>query len=280
MMSTARANTSIPVTAPEFFFPGGRSGVLLVHGLSGTPTEMRFVGKGLQRAGFTVYAPRLAGHCSDEAALLATGWQDWFASVEAAAERLRNHVDHLYVGGLSMGAVLALLLAAERPLLVNGVAAYGTTLRYDGWTIPRIARLAFLLPLVTGLGFGRTRRFAECYPYGIKDERTRKRIVDCMQSGDAAAAGLVGIPWAALAEFYRLAERVRRRLAEIVAPCLIVHAVDDDIASARNAQVIADRVSGPVNLVWLHDSYHMVTLDRQRQRVVEATAQFFSRSPP
>jgi carboxylesterase len=270
----------IPVTAPEFFFPGGRSGMLLVHGLSGTPTEMRFVGKGLQRAGFTVYAPRLAGHCSNEAALLATGWQDWFASVEAGAERLRNHVDHLYVGGLSMGAVLALLLAAERPLLVNGVAAYGTTLRYDGWTIPRIARLAFLLPLITRLGLGRTRRFAECYPYGIKDERTRKRILDCMQSGDSAAAGLVGIPWGALAEFYRLAERVRRRLAEIVAPCLIVHAVDDDIASARNAQVIADRVSGPVNLVWLQDSYHMVTLDRQRRRVVEATAQFFSRSPP
>ena len=266
-------------TAPEFYFPGGRSGVLLIHGLSGTPTEMRFVGRGLHRAGFTVYGPRLAGHCSDEAALLATGWEDWFTSVEAAAERLRNHVDRLYVAGLSMGAVLALLLAAERPLLVDGVAAYGTTFRYDGWVIPRIARLAFLLPLATRLGIGRGRRFSECYPYGIKDERTRKRIVECMQAGDSAAAGLVGIPWLALAEFYRLAERVRGQLARIVAPCLIVHAVDDDIASADNARLIAARVSGPVHLEWLQDSYHMVTLDRQRQRVVDATEQFFSRRP-
>jgi carboxylesterase len=265
----------IPHSAPEFFYQGGRSGVLLIHGLSGTPTEMRFVGKGLHHAGFTVYGPRLAGHCGDEAALLATGWRDWYASVEAAAERLRPQVDRLFVAGLSMGAVLALHLAAQRPLLVDGVALYGTTLRHDGWTIPPVARLAFLLPFVTRLGIGHGRRFSECYPYGIKDERTRMRILDCMRAGDSAAAGLVGIPWLALADFYRLAARVRRELAAVVAPCLIVHAVEDDIANARNAALVAQHVSGPVNTVWLEDSYHMVTLDRQRQRVVDVSVEFF-----
>jgi carboxylesterase len=269
----------IACTAPEFYLPGGRDGVLLIHGLSGTPTEMRFVGKGLQRAGFTVYAPRLAGHCADELALLATGWEDWYASVETAAERLRDRVDRMFVAGLSMGAVLTLALAARRPLLMEGVALYGVTFRYDGWSIPKIARLAFLLPLATRLGIGRDRRFCESFPYGIKDERTRQRIVECMRAGDSAAAGLLGIPWPSLAQAYELAASVRRELSAVVTPCLILHAEHDDIADVRNARMTAARVSGPVDLRVFTDSYHMLTLDRERQRVVDLSVDFFHRPP-
>lgn len=261
-------------SAPEFLLEGGSTGVLLIHGLSGTPTELRFIGKGLHRAGFTVYAPRLAGHCGDESSLLATGWRDWFAGIEVAAEALRSRVDRLFVAGLSMGAVLALHLAARRPLLVDGLALYGITLRYDGWSIPSIARFAFLLPLATRLGIGRGRRFSECHPYGIKDQRIRQHILDCMNAGNTAAAGLLGIPWPSLAEFYSLATRVRSELPAVVAPCLIIHALDDDIANMRNAELTAARVSGPVRNVWLKDSYHMITLDRERHRVVESTVEF------
>src|SRR6266404_1320402 len=88
----------------DYYLPGGRSGVLLIHGLTGTPTEMRLVGKGLNRNGFTVYGMQLAGHCGDEADLLKTGWHDWYRSVVEAAERLGNEVDNLFVAGLSMGA--------------------------------------------------------------------------------------------------------------------------------------------------------------------------------
>src|SRR6478752_5531820 len=104
-----------------FQFEGDRRGVILVHGLTGTPAEMLLVGKRLHREGFTVHGVQLAGHCGDEADLLATGWRDWYASVEAAALALRPRVDSLFVAGLSMGALLALLLAAERPALVDGV---------------------------------------------------------------------------------------------------------------------------------------------------------------
>lgn len=259
----------------EFFLPGGRSGVLLIHGLTGTPSEMRFVGNGLNRAGFTVYGMQLAGHCGDESTLVATGWHDWVTSVEAALDRLRLHVDQVFVAGLSMGAVLALLVAARQPDQVKGLALYGTTLAYDGWTIPWFARFAFLLPLAIGLGIGRNRRFVECHPFGIKDERIRRRIVEFMSSGNSGAAGLLGNPWPALAEFYGLARHVRRQLKNVRAPCLIVHAVEDDVASVRNARYVAEKVNGPVQSLWLHDSYHMVTIDRQRQLVASASADFF-----
>jgi carboxylesterase len=98
----------------EFHLRGNRCGVLLIHGLTGTPTEMRFVGNGLNRAGFSVLGMQLAGHCGDERDLLATGWRDWYASVLAAADRLREQVDHLFVAGLSIGGILAVKLAIDR----------------------------------------------------------------------------------------------------------------------------------------------------------------------
>src|SRR5438477_6307703 len=93
----------------DFHFDGGRDGVLLIHGLTGTPNEMLLLGKGLHRAGFTVSGMQLAGHCGNQDDLLATGWRDWYASVENSAHKLRSRVDRVYVAGLSMGALLALL---------------------------------------------------------------------------------------------------------------------------------------------------------------------------
>jgi len=262
----------------EFHFEGGREGVLLIHGLTGTPTEMRMLGKGLNRAGFTVVGVRLAGHCGSEDDLLATTWQDWYASVEAAAEQLRGRVDRLFVAGLSMGAVLALRLAAVRPDWVDGVGVYGATFRHDGWSIPWTGRhLSFILPVFKRLGIGRHRSFMEQPPYGIRDERLRAQISAAMLSGDSEAAGLPGNPWHALAEMWWLARDVRRRLPDVVAPCFIAHATDDDVASTANADMVARGVRGPVEMLLLADSYHMITIDRERRTLIERSADFFTR---
>lgn len=262
----------------EFHFEGGRDGVLLIHGLTGTPTEMRMLGKGLNRAGFTVVGVRLAGHCGSEEDLLATTWQDWYASVEAAAEQLRGKVDRLFVAGLSMGAVLALRLAAMRPGWVDGVGVFGATFRHDGWSIPWVGRhMSFVLPVCKRLGIGRHRTFLEQPPYGIRDERLRAQVSAAMLSGDSEAAGLPGNPWHALAEMWWLARDVRRRLPDVLAPCFIAHAADDDVASTANADLVARRVRGPVEMLLLADSYHMITIDRERRMLIERTADFFSR---
>ncbi|MBB5358667.1 carboxylesterase [Rhodanobacter sp. ANJX3] len=259
----------------DFFFEGGRSGVLLIHGLTGTPMEMKLLGKGLNRAGFTVHGMQLAGHCGNVDDLLATGWHDWYASVEKAADELRSKVDHLFVGGLSMGALLALKLAAERPEQVCGVGVYGATFRYDGWSIPAVARLSFLLPLFKKLGIGRNRSFMEAPPYGIRDERLRAQVSTAMLGGDSAAAGLPGNPWYSLAEMYELAADVRQRLSQVTAPCLVAHASEDDVASVKNAELVMREVSAPVELLLLKDSYHMITIDKERRTLIERSAAFF-----
>ena len=260
-----------------FQYEGGRDGVLLIHGLTGTPAEMRAVGKGLNRAGFTVVGVQLAGHCGSESDLVATTWEDWYASVEAAADELRGRVDRLFVAGLSMGAVLALRLAAVRPGWIAGVGVFGATFRYDGWSIGWTGRLSFLLPAFKRLGIGQHRSFIEQPPYGIRDERLRAQVSAAMFSGDSEAAGLPGNPWPALAEMVELSRDVRRRLPDVTAPCFIAHAADDDVASIANADLVARRVRGPVEMLLLADSYHMITIDRERRMLIERTADFFGR---
>ena len=266
------------ITDVSFFFKGGRAGVLLIHGLTGTPAEMQILGKGLHKAGFTVYGMQLAGHCGDEDDLLATNWHDWYDSVNRAADRLLQHVDILFVGGLSMGAVLSLKLAADRPDDVKGVGVYGPTFSYDGWSIPRyIQKSVFLLKWFKTFGIFRKSVFIERPPYGLKDERIRKTVSESMLSGDSTKGGLAGNPLGSLAEMQELAKVTKAQLPMVKAPCLIMHSNDDDIANMEtNSGLVARSVSGPVKMMPLENSYHMITIDRDRKTVINESVAFFS----
>lgn len=261
----------------RFFYPGGRTGVLLIHGLTGTPLEMKFVGRQLAQRGYTVYGMQLAGHCVDADTLIKTGWQDWLGSVLEAHDELALQVDRVFVAGLSMGALLALQLAISRPDGVNGLGLYAPMLRFDGWSIPWTRHLAWLLPFLVRLPGGRQRAFPEAHPFGIKDDRIRRMVAGYLESGDARNAGLAGFPWPSLVQFRQLVRRVLPRLGEVKAPTLIVHPVEDDLASSRNALGIGRRLAGPVEWEWLHDSYHVITVDRQRGHVAASTGDFMVR---
>ncbi|CAH1660630.1 alpha/beta hydrolase [Chelatococcus asaccharovorans] len=247
-------------------YAGDRTGFLLVHGLGGTPAELRLVVRALHRAGRTVHCPQLAGHCGTEADLVATGWRDWANSVLAELERMRETCERVIVGGLSMGAVLALHAAAERPDAVDGLALYAPTLRYDGWSIPRYA---FLLKWLINTPAGRRYSFIEREPYGIKDPRVRNIILNAMTSGDSAEAGLHRTPSRAVQQMWQLITDTRRRLSSITCPALLVHARDDDVAGLSNAFEIQRRLGGLVDAVILDDSYHLVTIDQQHHILIE-----------
>ena len=273
---------SLCVTPHEFARPGhgdsARTGALLVHGMTGTPTEMQMLAKGLNREGFTVYAVQLAGHCGTTQDLMQTRWQDWLASVESGLARLSGQVDRVVVVGLSMGALLALLVAASSGRQIAGVCALSPTLRLDGWRLPAYTRLAFLLPLFRGLGIGRNRIFMEAPPYGIKDQALRQRIVEKMQSGHSAQAGLPGNPWWTVLELRRLSAHVRSRLSQIHAPTLVMHARDDDMSDVSNAHdIMRGLVNAETELVLLEDSYHMITIDRERRTVIARVNDFVKR---
>jgi len=269
-----KGHVSMP---PAFRFEGGAEGVLLVHGLGRTPDEMRLLGKGLNRAGFTVLGVALAGHGGSEEDLIASNWRAWYASVEAAADELRGQVDRMFVAGSSMGALLALRLAALHPDWVAGLGVFGATFRYDGWSTGWAARMSFLLPLFKRLGIGRHRRLLQWPPHGFHEQRLREHFGRSMPGGPDGASLREGDPWHAVAETVELARDVRRRLPSVLAPCFIAHALDDEVASAANADLVARHVRGPVEMLLLADSYHMITIDRERRMLIERSADFFDR---
>jgi carboxylesterase len=254
-----------------YYVAGGRTGVLLMHGLCGTPTEMRFVANGLARSGCTVYCPMLAGHGGSEEDIKATTWLDWYESAEKALDHLRKNCDTVIVGGLSTGAVLALLLAARRPADVHGTALLAPTLWLNGWLIPwyaRLFRLVFSRRVANLIGF------PDLHPHGIKDERIREFIRNALFSGDSSVAGLPSTPGGAVLEHRRLVKAVRAELAGIHQPALIIHPREDDYADLDNAWYLQRHLKGLVDMVVLDDSYHIVTVDRQRHLVVERIAAF------
>ena len=256
------------VTTPDFSlrYAGGRTGFLLIHGLGGTPVEMRVVARALNRAGHTVHCPQLAGHCAGEAELLATGWRDWARSVFDELDRMRAICDRVIVGGLSMGAVMAMHVAAARPEGVDGLALYAPTLWYDGWSIPRYS---FLLKWLIRTPFARRYSFVEREPYGVKDLRARSVITAAITRGNSAEAGLLGTPSGALQQMWELIAQTRREMPTIRCPALLLHAREDDIASLSNAFYIQRHLGGLVDAVILDDSYHLVTIDQQRDIVIE-----------
>ena len=253
---------------------GGQTGVLLIHGMCGTPAEMRFVANGLARAGYTVHCPQISGQCGSEANVKAATWQDWYECAEQALDELRRECDVVIVGGLSSGAVLALLLAANRPQDIHALTLFAPTLWLNGWTIPwyarlfRIVNLKFLANLID---------FPDRHPHGIKDARIREFIKAALSSTDASVAGLPNTPGGAVLEHRWLVHALMKVVSTIRQPTLILHPREDDYAALSNLSYLQRNLAGMVDTIVLDDSYHIVTIDQQRHVVVERTTTFIDR---
>jgi len=256
------------------------TGILLVHGITGSPAEMKPLVRKLTAEGFEVACPPLAGHCSTLAELKETRWTDWYKSLEIALDDLRTRCHTVFVSGLSMGALLALKLAADHPDLIGGVATLSATFFYDGWNVPRL-RQRFLLPLVIYSPLRFFLSYHEPSPYGIKDDRIRT-MIDAVYRGQCEGLpetyGYSEFPGVTIRETFRLIAAAKRELPAIVAPLLIVHSTEDDMASLKNAAFLANNVSSTiVETFYVDDTYHVLTLDKRRDDVAARVAEFFVR---
>jgi carboxylesterase len=264
----------------DIFEKRGEAGVLLAHGITGAPTEMKPLVRKLAAAGFTVACPQLSGHCSTLKELKQTRWTDWYGTLEASLRMLREECSSVFVSGLSMGALLALQLAANHPREVDGVATLSATFFYDGWNVPRFSQ-RFLLPLAMHSPLRYFWSYHEPSPYGIKDERLRN-IIAAVYASDTTHMpekyGYSEFPGVTIRETFRLIKAVKRDLGRIVAPLLIVHATEDDMASLENAKFLAARVaSSEVETFFIDDTYHVLTLDKRKNDVADRVAAFFGR---
>jgi carboxylesterase len=253
--------------------PGGENAVLLIHGLTGSPYELMYMAKRLNKEGFSVMVPCLSGHGTSADDLIKTGWKDWYQTVEEAfAELKRNHYK-VSVSGLCMGAVLALKLAADVGDDVVGISLMSTTLFYDGWNVPWFK---FLINLLYFTPFRNIASYQEREPFGIKNERLRRLMVNAMKSDSGA---LSNFPCTGMYEQLKLVKVVRKEMNKITSPTQIIHSIEDDVASLRNVDYIEKHISSKhIDKVLLDNCYHMIPFDNQRELAADQMIGFFKRN--
>ncbi len=253
--------------------------VILIHGLTGTPNEMKFLSQFLNKRGNSVICARLANHGQPLGILKKTKWQDFYQSARKAFMEIKDSGNLIFASGLSMGALLALLLAEEFPDKIAGVSCLSPTLFYDGWNTPWSR---CLLPLAYMTPIKHYFYFKEEAPYGIKNEQVRQMVhkyysqakLDDMRG--IAQFGYPYFPVALLYQLHLLVKYLSKRLPHIDTPVQLIQAKDDDMTSVKNSQFIYDRVSSKnKELVLLDNSYHVITADQERDKVAQEMERFF-----
>jgi carboxylesterase len=253
------------------FMPGNQCVVLAFSGLRSTHLELQPLLKRLNLEGFSVFAPHLAGYGFAQDPAVGT-WRQWLDEAVAHFDELACRYTQVVVCGLSMGATLALAVAAERGDRVTAVVPLSTTLHYDGWNTPWYR---FLSPLGYFTPLRHRMLIRESAPFGLKDERLRAWIERQVAAAPITAVGASALSLPALHEAARLMRHTRRALPRVTAPLQLVHSTHDDIAHIRSAHTVQIKVSSrDVRLLKLNNSYHMVTLDLEKIAVANMVVEF------
>ena len=180
------------------------------------------------------------------------------------------------VGGLGVGALLALKLAAERRQRVQGLALFAPTFWPNGWAMPWYGTV---LRVLGSKRIANLFRFDERPPFGIKDDKLREAALASMTRDGRRRDDVLGRSGGTMLEVKWLAQSVSAQLADVTQPCLIFHPRHDDRSALSASQMLQKRLGGVVDLVVLDDSYHLVTLDRQRALVLEMVLEFAAALP-
>lgn len=231
-------------------------GVLLIHGFTGSPYELRYLGDRLHRAGYSISIPRLPGHGTNRRDFLLTKATDWFrCCIEAYLELKRQH-SRVFVAGLSMGAVLAILLASVLPVERMALMAPALAVRN------RAAGLASVLGLV--LGSLPRRRWK---PNPVEEEKLQilRQIYD-------------GVTWVRpVRELNKLRRTARRRLSSVPTPTLIIVSKSDETVPPEAASVVESRIrSSRVATVVLETSSHLIPCGIEKDTAANEILAWFS----
>lgn len=248
MATTSDGKAIIPGCEP-WSADGDRVGVLVVHGFTGSPQTMRGLAEAFGAAGFTVDLPLLPGHGTSIDDMIATGWDDWSGAAEAAYAALAARCDAVVVAGLSMGGSLTAWLAAHHPEIAGIVCVNPLAVRSQA--VVDFARESLdsgvdRIPAIAG---------------DVADPEGREKAYDATPLG----------PLLSLQEGVGALEAL---LGDITCPLLLLTAPQDHVVPPTDSDALALAVSGPVERVTLERSYHVATLDYDKDLIAERAIAF------
>lgn len=228
-------------------------GVLLSHGFTGSPFSMRPWADQLVAQGYSVRVPLLPGHGTRWQDMNRTGWPDWYGTVSESFAELRERCDQVFVFGLSMGGALCLRLAEEHGDAVAGVVLVNPSIMTLRKEIRFVGMLSKIVPSVPPISDDIALAGVSEYAY----PRTPLRAM------------------ASLTKFWAL---VRRDLAKVDQPLLVLHSAVDHVVEPENSHEILRGVSSTdATEVVLENSFHVATLDHDAQLIFDSSVDFVRR---
>jgi carboxylesterase len=236
--------------AEPFSASNGAHGVLVLHGFTGSPQSMRPLAEAFADAGFSVELPLLPGHGTAVEDLIPMRWSDWMSAAEAAYLDLAARCDRTVVAGLSMGGALACSLAAMHPEIAGAVVV-NPLIEPPAESFRKILTGALGAGVVSAPAIG-----SDIAKPGAAELAYDATPIEAVLSLFDACAELVG------------------RLGEIRCPLLIMLSRHDHVVPPGSGEVLAAGAAGPVERVWLEQSYHVATLDFDQPEIEERAVAF------
>jgi carboxylesterase len=236
--------------AEPFSAPGGPNGALVLHGFTGNPQSMRGLAEAFAGAGFAVELPLLPGHGTAIEDMLGTDWGDWSSAAEASYQELAGRCERVVVAGLSMGGTLTLWLAERHP---------------------EIAGIVLVNPAVEPPA----ESFREMLR-GILDSGnpTMPAVGNDVADPSQTELAYDATPVAPLLSMLEADDEIAALLGSIECPVLLMNSPQDHVVPPSSSEMVAERVSGPLERVTLERSYHVATLDYDKDEIERRAVEF------
>jgi len=242
----------------------GKNFVILSHGYTGNPYELRELGQHLADNGFHVFVPLLDGHAKDAKQFVDTRWPDWYLRIEETITRIKENYNpsHIFMSGLSMGGAFTLYTAFNYASDLTAIAPIATPVFLT-------QKLLWLLPIVR---FFHIKYFP--YPMEVltmnKDLWTDPIFLENNQRYNKFAVPTV----VSLLSF--LKELKNQYLPRVNLPILIAHGKKDSFVHPSNASYIYGHVSSSQKkILWLENSNHVATVDFDKELLFNEITKFF-----
>lgn len=233
--------------AGAFFFEGNEIGVLICHGFNGTPQSVRYLGECLSEQGFTVYAPRLEGHGTDPHEMEKCHYKDWINSVKMAVNFLKSRCLEVFMIGQSMGGTLALTLASENCCKLTGIITINAALSVPGY---------------------------ECFRHDFSKRFIPEDVPDIKQE-NVVEIVYDSVPTRAIRNLLALMDQSLLKLSSISCPTLLLKSKIDHVVPPTCTDMIYNEIqSCQKRIVTLENSYHVASLDHDRQKIVDDIIDF------
>ncbi len=235
-------------------------GVLLIHGISGSPYEMSYLGSRFSGAGFNVLAPRLTGNGTQWQDLNRINYTDWIGDVETALVTLKKISSQIFTAGLSMGGALTLYLAENHPE-IKGIIAINHALLLNNPALFFLPVIKYFMPY--------TKKKNSSISRSIKDKSVNLVTYDRMPTGGVN-------------QLLKLVKIVKKDLFKIKQPVLVFKSIEDSklMGGLRNAEYTLKHISSKSKeLVLLKNSYHIATMDFDKEIICGKSIEFIRNIP-